>query len=273
MRNAALRSLAIGFFDGVHLGHRQILAGAARAITFKTHPLAVLDPARKPPMLMTWPERERAIRDCGVEEVLALDFTPHLAAMPAQEFADKYLRGFAVRCGGNWTFGKGGRDNADTLKKLGYEVEVVPYAEYAGRPVSSTRIREAIAQGLVEDAAKMLGRPWQLTGAVQGGKGEGRKLGYPTLNIVPDGELVEPPAGVYECRCLGRKAICNYGMAPTFGERAWAKKVCEVHILEHGATGGGEATVELVRFIRPERKFADLDALKAQIRKDIDGIL
>ena len=273
MRNAACRSLAIGFFDGVHLGHRRILAGVAKAITFKTHPLAVLDPKRRPQLLMTYPERERAIQACGVEEVLALDFTPELAAMPAAEFADRYLRGFTVRCGANWSFGKGGRDNAATLQALGWQAEVVPYAEYLGQIVSSTRIREAIGAGRLTDAAKMLGRPWRLTGKVMPGKGEGRKLGFPTVNLVPDSELATPPAGVYECRYRGLKAICNYGVAPTFGERAWAQNVCEVHVLEAGEPCGSEAAVELLRFIRPERKFAGLSALQAQIRKDIDGIL
>ncbi len=287
MRDSGKRGLAIGFFDGVHLGHQAILAGASVAITFKNHPLSVLAPEKAPQMLMTWPEREAAIRAFGVESVVGLEFTSAMATLEAESFANDYIakvdpeRYCQIRSGANWRFGCGGRGSLATLAQLGYEVCEVPYAVCGGEIVSSTRIRKALVNGELQSAAAMLGKNWVLWGTVVNGKGEGGKLGFPTLNILPDPQLVKLPHGVYECRCEGMKAIANYGLAPTFRDRAWQTPVCEVHIVEGrgtlgswlGSIGSGLGKVEMVRFLRPERKFDSPDELKAQIRRDVDGIL
>lgn len=273
MGEAAGNSLAIGFFDGVHRGHAAILGKARMAMTFKNHPLTVLCPGKAPKMIMTLEERIRRIREQGVEQVEVLEFDGKLAAMTAEEFAEKILRPLGVEkiyAGGNWRFGRGGTADIGWLRRAGWAAEAIDYETYLGAPVSSTRIRQALAEGDMTGAAAMLGRNWRLTGRRTVGKGEGRKIGYPTINIVPDEELVKIPNGVYEVRLGGRKGIANYGTAPTFGERAWGEAVCEVHLLE-GSEADGE--LEMVRFVRPERKFDTVEELKAQIGRDIDGIL
>lgn len=273
MGEAAGNSLAIGFFDGVHRGHAAILGKAGMAMTFRNHPLTVLCPERAPKLIMTLEERVRRIRELGVEKVEVLEFDRKLAEMTAEEFAERILRPMGagkIYAGGNWRFGKGGKADIGWLKRAGWEAEEIGYETYLGETVSSTRIRKTLAGGDMAGAAAMLGRNWRLTGKRTAGKGEGRKIGYPTINIVPDSELVAIPNGVYEARLGGKMAIANYGTAPTFGERAWEMPVCEVHILEEGEA---EGELELARFVRPERKFGTVEELKAQIRRDIDGIL
>lgn len=237
-------TIAAGFFDGVHLGHRAILKGADEALTFVNHPLTVLAPERAPRLILGLEEK---VREIGLP-VMVLEFTPELAKMSAAEFADRFLRGRKVRCGANWRFGKGGEGDAEWLMANGYEVEVVPYAEYKGVPISSTRIRKAIERGEIEDANAMLGRPLKVNGTRIEGKGVGRKLGYPTINL---------RLGVYEVETAGEKGIANYGLAPTFGDRAWKEPVMEVHLL---------------RYLREERRFDSPEALKKQIAEDIGRI-
>ena len=265
--------VAAGFFDGVHLGHRSILAGADCALTFRNHPLAILRPELAPPLLMSYEEREEAIRACGVGKVVALDFTAELACTPAEDFAREWLSGAdAVRCGANWRFGAGGRGDANLLRGMGLRVEVAPYSMFGGSRISSTRIREAIAEGDMALAAGMLGRPWAVTGEVFSGKGLGRALGFPTLNIRPDASLQRPPRGVYEVEACSRRAVANWGVAPTMGGDAWREDVLELHFdgeppVEAPAPGG-RAKVSILRFIRPERRFDSVDELKAAIAAD-----
>ena len=242
MRNAALPSIAVGFFDGVHLGHRAILEGAEAALTFVDHPLKVLAPEKAPMTLMTFEERVRLID----RPVIALPFTKCLAEMSAAEFADRYLKGYKVRCGENWRFGKSGEGNAEWLKRYGWEVEVVPYIMYEGAAISSTRIREALKAGKIEDAEAMLGRKVTVRGVEVRGKGEGRKLGFPTINL---------KLGVYAAEVNGERAVVNYGYAPTFGERGWTEPMMEVHLL---------------KYLREERRFDSSDALKKQIAADCE---
>ena len=235
-------TLATGFFDGVHLGHQVILEGADAALTFLEHPLKVLAPEKAPRLLMSFEERIRAI----ARPVTVLNFTRELAETSAADFAARYLKGVKVRCGRNWRFGKGGEGCPEWLKANGYEVEVVPEVEYQGEAISSSRIRAALERGEMEAAAAMLGRPYSVSGAVAAGKGEGRNLGFPTLNL-DSGRDLNLREGVYS-------AIVNYGKAPTFGERAWKRPVLEAH---------------LVKFLREERKFSSPDELKAQITADL----
>ena len=255
MRSADFQSVAVGFFDGVHLGHQAILKGAEAALTFRSHPLAVLSPERAPRLLMDVGERLAAIRACGLKEVVALDFTPEFAR--------------------NWRFGRGGAADATWLRAHGYSVEVIPAVEYRGEAVSSTRIRAALERGEVEDACAMLGRPFEVRGEVFAGKGEGSRLGYPTVNLKPSSLNIRLPLGVYAVEIGGVRAVANYGLAPTFGERAWEEPVVEVHFLRQvpDVQGGGFAGVKLLRFLRPERRFDSLDALKAQIARDCAAAL
>jgi len=181
-------NLAVGFFDGVHIGHQRILAHADAALTFTNHPATVYAPDRAPRLLMTAEERLAAISALGVGRVIARDFTPTLAAQTPGEFAESLRREFpdldTVFCGPNWTFGAGGSGTAETLRALGSRVTEVPFATWRDEPVSSTRIRAALGEGDVSAAAAMLGRPYAASGRIVHGKGAGRQLGFPTLNVV-----------------------------------------------------------------------------------------
>ena len=279
MRDAALQSLAIGFFDGVHLGHQAILKGADAALTFRNHPLTVLAPEKAPRLLMSCEERVAAIKACGVKNVAVLDFTRELAEMPAEEFLARHLMSFvsrlksSVRCGANWRFGAGGTGDAAFLRAHGIEVEVVPYAEFKDERISSSRIRRCLENGEIEDANAMLGRRYEVRGIREGGKGLGRQIGYPTVNLKLETLSLKLPLGVYEVEVEGLRGIANYGFAPTMGGKAWKTPVMEVHLLGEGAEDVRLETVDgvpvaLARFIRPEKKFDSIDDLKRQIAAD-----
>jgi len=275
VRDAPRQGLAVGFFDGVHLGHRTILSGAERALTFRNHPLTVLAPSRAPRLILSLEERLAAIRACGVRDVVALDFTPELAALTPEAFVARYLDGVSViRCGDNWRFGAGGVGDAAWLRAHGFAVVCAPYALFGGKPVSSTRIRAALERGEIEDANAMLGHPFVLTGEVFRGKGEGAKLGFPTVNVrcaSEDGVVrVALARGVYVVECAGARALANWGQAPTMGERAWHENVLEIHFPDGLPEGLGSCpAIRMLRFLRPERAFPSLDALKAQIAADL----
>ncbi len=277
-------NLAVGFFDGVHLGHQSILAQADAALTFDVHPAAILAPDRAPPLLMSKGMRLSAIAEAlgrkperVNDPVKAIPFTRSFAARSPADFAgwlkSTYPRLETVFCGPNWTFGAHGTGTADTLRALGVQVETAPFVLHDGIPVSSTRIRTALASGRIEEATLLLGHPHAVAGKVVPGKGIGRTLGFPTINVIlPDG-LVRPPFGVYAVATELGHGIANYGYAPTFGERAWPSPVLEVH-LANPSTGLAlpqALTVSFLRFIRPEIKFPSLDALKEQIARDIEA--
>ena len=289
MRDAALQSLAVGFFDGVHRGHQAILKGADAALTFSNHPLTVLAPEKAPRLIMSVEERVAAIKACGVGEVTVLEFTRELAEMPAEEFLTRHLASSvsrlrsSVRCGANWRFGKGGAGDAAFLRSHGIEVEVVPYAEYKGEAISSSRIRAALERGEIEDANAMLGRRFQVLGFRFQGKGLGKEIGYPTVNVEVlkhgfDGfneySRILLRHGVYEVEVDGLHGIANYGLAPTMGDMVWHKPVLEIHFLGdrsdslNSFNSCSELSVSFLRFIRPERKFDSIEDLKRQIAAD-----
>ena len=277
MRDAALESVAVGFFDGVHLGHQAILRRAGRALTFRNHPLSVLAPERAPRLIMTPDEKVAAIRACGVAEVELLEFSPALAALSPEEFAERHFVGRGgerrrVVCGENWRFGAGGRGDAGFLRSLGFEVEVVPYAVCGGERVSSSRIRQFLADGDVGGAAAMLGRPVSLEGTRFRGKGRGSEIGFPTVNLKVGGPAASLlPLGAYAVDVCGAAAVANYGLAPTMGEEAWPDPVLEIHFVGNPPAGLPADVVRVVfrRFIRPEMKFASLDELRRQIASDM----
>lgn len=273
MRPADSQSLAVGFFDGVHMGHRAILSRATSALTFRDHPMALIDPARKPRLIMTLDDRLAAIRSCGIERVEVLDFTPALASMPPEEFAKRFILSKQfnkVVCGEDWRFGRSGAGDADFLRAMGIEVEEVAYAAYDGIRVSSSRIRRTLESGDIVSANAMLSRRFKIRGRVFSGKGLGGKLGFPTVNLMPEGLEIKLPRGVYEVCALGVKGLANYGVAPTMGENAWKQDVFEAHFLE--TPGCDISEIELVRFLRPELKFASLEELQLQIKNDFDKI-
>ena len=287
-------NLAIGFFDGVHLGHQKILACADAALTFIEHPLAVLAPEKAPALLMAPEERLAAIAaalkgDNGFKgfnglnglRVRALPFTRELAAESPENFANDLRRDYpdlkTVFCGPNWNFGAGGAGNADFLRAKGFAVETIPFEQHEGAPVSSTRIRAALKSGDLPLANAMLGRPFAVCGEVMQGKGEGRKIGFPTLNIKPFNPCLAGllPFGVYAVDTTWGRGVANWGIAPTMGEQAWTSPVLEVHVVgrwegEKVGRGEGEKVeVSLVGFLRPERRFESIEALRKQIATDV----
>jgi len=281
-----VESLAVGFFDGVHLGHQKILRGATAALTFRNHPQSLLMPERAPRLIMTPEAREQAIRACGVERVTMVAFTRQVAEMPPAEFLKKYVfvhgdvrPGWGIRCGENWRFGKGGLGDVAFVRRSGVEVEVVPYAEYKGERISSTRIRACLERGEIEDANAMMGRRFELRGTREEGKGLGRQLGYPTINLRLSTSTcnLNLPQGVYEVEMNGERGVANYGLAPTLGAEAWRDPVLEVHLLGSRSSSADRppptsAVVEIVRFLRPERKFASVEELKRQIAADCAAV-
>ena len=270
-----MKGLAVGFFDGVHLGHQAILKGADAALTFRNHPLSVLAPEKAPRLIMTCEERVATIKACGVERVVVLDFTRELAEMPAEEFVVSFLKRSGdrfpvVRCGENWRFGRGGEGNADWLRARSVTVEIVPYAEYKGERISSSRIRVALECGEIEDANAMMGRKFKVQGSRFKGKGLGKEIGYPTINLELSTLNLELPFGVYEAEVEGRKAIANYGLAPTMDEQAWSKPTMEIHFLHcpPPPLSSTSVNIGLLRFIRKEMKFDSVEDLKRQIAAD-----
>ena len=277
MRDAALQSLAVGFFDGVHLGHQAILKGADAALTFRNHPLTVLAPEKAPRLIMSVDERVAAIKACGVKDVTVLEFTPELVSMPAEEFVARYLSSSvsrlksSVRCGANWRFGAGGTGDAAFLRSHGIEVTVAPYVEYKDERISSSRIRRCLENGEIEDANAMLGRRYEVRGMREEGKGLGRELGFPTVNFHLVDVRLNLLHGVYEVITEGLHGVANYGLAPTMGDQAWRQPVLEVHfpsahpssLIPHPSS-----LISFVRFIRLERKFDSIEDLRRQIAAD-----
>lgn len=266
-------TLAVGFFDGVHLGHQAILKGADAVFTLSDHPLSVLAPERAPRLMMTREERLAAIRACGVADIRVCDFTRDLAGTEPEAFLPTLTGGrtdVTVRCGDNWRFGRGGRGDAAFLRAHGVGVEIVPYAVFDGAPISSSRIRTCLEAGELDAANAMLGRPFRLTGEIVRGKGVGREIGFPTLNVSL-GRPVSLKGGVYAVEVAGRLGVANFGLAPTMGERAWPEPTLEVHLLEAADCSSWQtADVDFLSFLRPEQTFASVGELTRQIAADCE---
>jgi riboflavin kinase/FMN adenylyltransferase len=287
--DASAGVVALGIFDGIHLGHRAILGHAVArarelaapplACTFDPHPMEVLAPDRAPLPITTLPERLALIAECGIAVTVVLRFSPEFAAIEPEAFVKDVLAGRLhareVVVGFNHRFGRGARGDPALLQevgtRLGLRVHVAPPFEVDGVAVSSSEIRAALRQGDVERAARFLGRPYAVGGTVVRGAGRGRALGFPTANVAPDRPLLVP-AGVYACRALiggaSHPAVMNIGIRPTFGETALA---VEAHVLDwSGDLYGQSIRLEFVARLREERRFSGVEGLKSQISRDVD---
>jgi riboflavin kinase/FMN adenylyltransferase len=285
--------VTVGNYDGIHLGQRAVLGRVverarasgliATVVTFDPHPLAVLQPESAPPRITTAAQRERLLEDVGIELVLVIGFTPEFARTPARDFVRQFLheklRAREVYVGANFTFGHRREGDVSLLRELGdsygFRTFAVDEVRLEGERVSSTRIRRLIGEGEVAAAARLLGRPYALTGVVARGDRMGQRLGWPTINVIPDNELV-PLEGVYATRVFfpsfssSFDAATNIGTRPTVYENY--ERVVESHILDFGADVYSEA-VEL-RFhkrLREERIFPSMMELSAQIRRDVEA--
>ena len=285
------RSVALGTFDGVHLGHLRVIQTAierAQALgvrsavaTFDPRPVSVIVPERAPDSLTSLERRLELLRAAGVDDVLVINFTLELASRTPAEFADQVLVGqleaAEVVVGQNFRFGHRRAGDVDVLRALGEErgfgVTVAPLFEFDGEPVSSSRIRELIRLKYVEDAARILGRSPELEGEVVRGDGRGRELGVPTANLGLSGRYVLPAEGVYAGDVVladGRtfRSAISIGTNPTFdGER---EVRVEAHLLHFDEDLYGQhIRVEFRRFLRGQMRFANLDDLIVQMREDI----
>ena len=273
------KAAVVGVFDGVHAGHRHLLhqlKEIARsrglkpvAVTFSRHPLEIVAPGAVPPQICTAAERERLLREEGVEP-LWLDFTPELRALTAMQFLEMLrdngitllLMGFNNRIGADR---RSGAELADG------PIEVITAEELPEGGVSSSEVRGAVARGEMERAAHMLGRPFALEGEVVAGRRVGRTIGFPTANVRVGAGALMPPNGVYEAVVGDRKAVVNIGCRPTLDNGS--DITVEVHLLDfEGNLYGKTLKVDFLRRLRPEMKFGSLDELKAQIARDIESV-
>jgi riboflavin kinase/FMN adenylyltransferase len=281
--------LAIGVFDGVHLGHRAVLerarddarraGGTAVAVTFHPHPIRILRPEHAPHLLTSTPHKVRLIRALGLDHLLVIPFDPEFAATPPEDFiraiaaASRPLREICV--GFEWSFGKGRAGNLAMLDRLGHELgfdEIgMPAVKIDDQVVSSTLIRRAVEAGDFATAARFLGREYTILGTVTEGAKLGRKIGFPTANLAAHNEQF-PPNGVYAVEIARNdetlRGVANIGVRPTIAN-ASGERVFEVHIFDFaGDLYGEDLEVSFRRFLRPEQKFSSLDALETQITKD-----
>lgn len=286
-------SLAIGDFDGVHLGHREVIARAVQTsralnlfsavMTFHPHPRLVFGQREYARSLTPLGEKLRRFRDLGVDLVLVVRFDEAFAKLSAEAFVERILIPLApdtVTVGFDFTFGYRAEATPDTLCSLAggrFAVEVVRPVYENGRKVSSSLIREYLRAGNVRAAASMLGRPYLLAGTVVRGDGRGSRIGFPTANLVPDEPYVVPAGGVYAVRAttpdgFRRIAVMNIGTRPTFadGRTEEAEPVLEVHLLDFvGTLYGSRLFVEFEDYLRAERRFSSVEELVRQIARDV----
>lgn len=280
-------AVAIGVFDGMHLGHRRVLKSLGDvdpnlvrvAMSFGTHPASLLSPDGAPPRLSTLKRRFDLFEDAGIDRVAVLGFDERMRDMAPEDFVRRFLvEGLNARfvvVGVGFRFGRDAAGTTETLAEMGrrhgFEVEVIDIACDAGMEIRSTTIRSALRDGDVKRAAAMLGRPYDLEGIIVPGDGRGRQLGVPTANVSFPAMLTVPRHGVYAVTAvidgIAHPAVANLGIRPTFGGE---DEVLEVHVLGLDRDlYGKHVSVEFVERIRDERRFDSVDDLLLQIRIDI----
>ena len=268
------RKLAIGTFDGVHIGHREVIEGADTVLTFDPHPLEVLHPEAAPKLIMPFGVKRDVLDGVGVGEMVVIGFNEDFTRISAEQFIDQILverlGAEQVAVGENFRFGTGARGTPEMLAAHGeFRTRVVPLVEQGGETVSSTRIRALVAAGEMEAARECLGVPFMLEGTVVPGDRRGRELGYPTANIVPDDRLVTPGHGVYAAFANGMPAAVNIGVRPTF--ETGRGVLIETHVLDRQLDlYGQQLRVAFVERLRGERRFDSAEALIEQMKLDIE---
>ena len=275
------RRLAVGEFDGVHLGHRAVIAGADSVLTFEPHPRTVVAPESAPKLLTTLEQKADLIAELDVEELIVIPFDGARMAQTAQEFIDheliERLGARSVSVGENFRFGNRARGDADLLRaQTAFETRVVELVEVDGEIISSTHIRGLIATGAVAEAARLLGAPFETRGIVAHGDKRGRTLGFPTANLIPDPALAVPDHGIYAARAivlgLGEwTAAVSIGVRPTFVTGRGL--LVEAYLLDFdGDLYGRELRLQFVDRIRGERRFDSAESLIEQMKRDVAEI-
>ncbi len=283
--------VAMGVFDGLHVGHRRVFEQAClvardrnlpcAVLTFVEHPRTVLHPDRPVPLLTPWPEKRESLAEAGIDRVVAAHFTPAFAELSPEEF----VRGILVErldarhlvVGFNFRFGHRGAGSPEMLQQMagefGFGLDVIPPFELSGLVVSSSQIRELLASGKVREAGELLGGPYRLAGEVINGDARARKLGFPTANLRVDERKLLPAYGVYVgvARWPGgrRRCVVNIGIRPTFDP---PQLQVEAHLLDfEGDLYGQTVTLELETYLRPERAFRSVNELIDQIHQDVQS--
>jgi riboflavin kinase/FMN adenylyltransferase len=282
--------VTLGIFDGLHLGHQKIgrrvieraaqIGGTSCVVTFDPHPREVLNPGESPDLLTTTEKKTELIEQLGVDALCLIRFTPEFANIEARAFVSdfliKKLQMKAIVVGYDWRFGKDRKGDVQLLREMskddGYEVEQVDRVEVDGQPISSTLIRELVLEGDLKLAAKYLDRNYSITGAIVEGAGLGRKIGFPTANIEPHHEAI-PPNGIYavwvDVTGVRKPGTLNIGYRPTVSKEK--KRTIEVHIMDfYHDIYNKEIEVTFVERLRAEKKFASLEVLSEQIKKDVE---
>lgn len=281
--------LTLGVFDGLHLGHQLIMttvAERARAvgavptvITFDPHPRAVLHPETAPPLLQTFDQKIEALGILGIEQTIIIRFTIEFAQIRAEEFLrdviGERLQAREVYLGRGFAFGHNREGNIDLLKRvsdrLGFQADEVPEVRLRGQRISSSRVRKLLAQGKVNLARRMLGRPYGVEGRVVRGDERGQRLGFPTANLAPQNRVI-PLGGVYATATLidneWRRSVTNIGTRPTF--EAAGEPLVETHVMNwSGDLYGDVVRVRFLHRLRAEQKFESVEQLRRQIEQDI----
>jgi riboflavin kinase/FMN adenylyltransferase len=265
------RAVAIGTFDGVHVGHQRVLRAAVDAgltptvVTFDPHPRVAL--GHRVELLTTLERRLELFADAGIQDVLVVDFTHELAALDAAGFAEQFLRGIGaevVVAGADFRFGRGREGDLELLEGLGFDVRTVPLVE----GVSSTLIRGLLRAGEVDRAAPLLGRAVEVDGVVVSGDARGGTLGFPTANVQVEPNLLVPAFGIYAGAADGHRAATSIGVNPHYGG---AELRVEAFLLDYeGDLYGKRLLVELWQRLRDERAFASEQELIDQIARDVE---
>jgi riboflavin kinase/FMN adenylyltransferase len=268
------RHVAIGTFDGVHVGHQAVIDDADTVLTFDPHPLEILHPPAAPKLIMPFRVKRDVIDGLGVSEMVVIPFDDDFAQIPAQGFIEQVLierlGAERVSVGENFRFGaKAQGDPAMLQARVEFETRVVPLVEVDGETVSSSRIRALVAAGEVEEALRCLGAPFMLEGPVVEGDKRGRELGFPTANLIPDDRLVTPGHGVYAAFANGHPAAVNIGVRPTF--ESGRGVLIEAYLIDHEEDLYGQnLRIAFVSRLRGERRFPSVEELVAQMHRDVD---
>jgi riboflavin kinase / FMN adenylyltransferase len=267
------RSVAVGTFDGVHLGHREVIRGADSVLTFDPHPVSVVAPQHAPKLLTSLAVKAELIAALGVAELIVIPFDASFAARGAREFIDEVLVGALgagrVSVGENFRFGHRAQGDPALLAADGrFQAVVHPLLEVDGEVVSSSHIRGLVLAGEVDQATHFLGAPFQLRGEVVHGDERGRELGFPTANLIPDEALVCPGHGIYACLAGGHPAAVSIGVRPTF--TTGRGELIEAYLLDfEGDLYGTELRLDFLHRLRGERRFESSAALVEQMRHDV----
>jgi riboflavin kinase/FMN adenylyltransferase len=269
------RHVAIGTFDGVHVGHRQVIDRADTVLTFEPHPLRVLHPEATPKLIMPFDVKRDVIEGLRVSELVVIPFDRDFSTIDAEDFCGRILvealGAEKVSVGENFRFGARAKGDPEMLaERPEFEARVVPLVEIDGEIVSSSRIRSLVAAGEIDAANRCLGAPFLLEGPVVEGDGRGRTLGFPTANIVPHDDLVIPGHGVYAAFADGQPAAINVGVRPTF--ETGRGLLVEAHLIDfEGDLYGRTLRIAFIARLRGERRFPGVDELIAQMHRDVEA--